>query len=48
MLEKLHNKKNVNLLSSAPKNEEWTTKTLQVITRKGTKIEGDDHYITRI
>ena len=48
MLKILHNKKNVDILSSVPKHEALDTNNLQVITWKGTKIGGDNPHVKKI
>ena len=48
MLEKISNKKNVNVLSCVQKNDVLTTKNLHIVTRQGTKIGPDNPQISKI
>ena len=48
MLEKINNKKNVNVLSSLQKSDVVRTKNLQIVTRQGTKIVMDSPKISKI
>ena len=48
MLEKINNKKNVNVLSCVQKHVILTTKNLHIVTRQGTKIGPDNPQISKI
>ena len=48
MLEKIYNKKNINLLSSVRKCDIVQTKNLQIVTRQGTKIGMENPQISKI
>ena len=48
MLEKINNKKNVNVLSCVQKNDVITTKNLHIVTRQGTKTGPDNPQISKI
>ena len=48
MLEKISNKKNVNVLSCVQKNDVITTKNLHIVTRQGTKTGPDNPQISKI
>ena len=48
MLEKINNKKNINVLSSVQKSDIVQTKNLQIVTRQGTKIGIDNPQIHKI
>ena len=48
MLEKLLNKKKLNILSSVPKKDVIKHKNLQIITRQGTKIDHDNTQVTNL
>ena len=48
MLEKILNKKNLNLFSGVPKNGMIKHKNLQIVTRQGTKIGRDNTQVTKL
>ena len=48
MLEKINNKKNVNVLSSVKKCDVVRTKNLQILARQGTKNGMDNPQISKI
>ena len=48
MLEKINNKKNVNVLSCVQKHDVLTTKTMHIVTRQGTKTGLDNPQISKI
>ena len=48
MLEKINNKKNVNVLSSVQKCDVIRTRNLQIVTRQGTKIGTNNPQISKI
>ena len=48
MLEKINNKKNVNVLSSVKNCDVFITKNLQIVTRQGTKTGRDNPKISKI
>ena len=48
ILEKIINKKNVNILFGVPKHEAPNTKNMHIITKQGMKIGGDNPNITKI
>ena len=48
MLEKINNKKNVNVLSSVQKCDVVRTKNLQIVTHLGTKIGMDNPKISKV
>ena len=48
MLEKINNKKNVNVLSCVQKHDVLTTKNLHIVTRQGTKTGPDNPQISKI
>ena len=48
MLEKINNKKNVNVLSSVQKCDIIQTNKLQIVTKQGTKIRRDNPQISKI
>ena len=48
MLEKIYNKKNINLLSSVRKCDIVQTKNLQIVTRQGTQIHTNNPHIIKI
>ena len=48
MLEKINNKKNVNVLSSVQKCDVVRTKNLQIVTHQGTKTSMDNPKISKV
>ena len=48
MLEKIYNKKNVNVLSSVLESNIIKTKNLHIVTRHRTKIELDNPHISKV
>ena len=48
MLKNILIKKNLNLLSGAPKNYVIKHKNLQIVTRQGTKTRNDNIQVTRL
>ena len=48
MLEKINNKKNVNVLSCVQKHDVLTTKNMHIVTRQGTKTGPDNPQISKI
>ena len=48
MLEKINNKKNVNVLSCVHNHDVLTTKNIHIVTRQGTKTGPDNPQISKI